>query len=91
MANKSIRETFMATYSTNVFGVATLIKSCLPLLKQSNFPRIVNVTSGLGSLTIMSDWNSIWASARHPVSRHGYLDVPELILLSRHTTHRRLP
>lgn len=43
------------TYETNVFGVAATINTFLPLLRQSPSPRIVNVSSGLGSLTLLSD------------------------------------
>jgi NAD(P)-dependent dehydrogenase (short-subunit alcohol dehydrogenase family) len=46
------------TYTTNVFGVASLIEAALPLLEKSNFPRIVNVSSGLGSLTFHADKNN---------------------------------
>jgi len=43
------------TYETNVFGVVATINAFLPLLRQSPSPRIVNVSSGLGSLTLLSD------------------------------------
>lgn len=42
-------------YETNVFGVVTVTRAALPLLRRSTAPRIVNVSSGLGSLTQMSD------------------------------------
>lgn len=43
------------TYETNVFGVFTVTKAFLPLLRKSAAGRIVNVSSGLGSLTLRSD------------------------------------
>jgi NAD(P)-dependent dehydrogenase (short-subunit alcohol dehydrogenase family) len=43
------------TYETNVFGVVAVTNAMLPLLRRSPAPRIVNVSSGLGSLSIMSD------------------------------------
>ena len=43
------------TYETNVFGVVAVTNALLPLLRRSPAPRIVNVSSGLGSLSIMSD------------------------------------
>ncbi|AYB32075.1 SDR family oxidoreductase [Chryseolinea soli] len=46
-----IREVF----ETNFFGPIEMIKKFLDLLKKSASPRIVNVTSGLGSLTLHSD------------------------------------
>ncbi|ADO55016.1 SDR family oxidoreductase [Paenibacillus polymyxa] len=43
------------TYETNVFGVFSVTKTILPLLKKSSAGRIVNLSSGLGSLTLNSD------------------------------------
>jgi NAD(P)-dependent dehydrogenase (short-subunit alcohol dehydrogenase family) len=40
------------TYSTNVFGTMRVIQAMLPLLLASPAPRIVNLSSGLGSLTL---------------------------------------
>ena len=45
------------TYETNVFGVVAMIGALLPLLKKSEAGRIVNLSSGLGSLTQNSDPN----------------------------------
>ncbi len=39
------------TLATNVIGTITVIQTMLPLLRRSDRPRIVNVSSGLGSLT----------------------------------------
>ena len=41
-----VRETF----ETNVFGSIRVLLAMLPLLRRSDAPRIVNVSSGLGSL-----------------------------------------
>jgi NAD(P)-dependent dehydrogenase (short-subunit alcohol dehydrogenase family) len=46
-----IREVF----ETNFFGAINVTKAFLDLLKNSGAPRIVNVTSGLASLTLHSD------------------------------------
>lgn len=43
------------TYETNVFGVFSITKAMLPLLKKSSSGRIVNLSSGLGSLTLNSE------------------------------------
>lgn len=40
---------------TNFFGVIQVTQAFVDLLRQSPAPRIVNVTSGLGSLTLQSD------------------------------------
>ena len=39
------------TLDTNVIGTIRVIQTMLPLLQRSDRPRIVNVSSGLGSLT----------------------------------------
>ncbi|WP_245855684.1 SDR family oxidoreductase [Paenibacillus rigui] len=43
------------TYETNVFGVFSVTKAILPLLKKSSAGRIVNLSSGLGSLNLNSN------------------------------------
>ncbi|BAY73980.1 short-chain dehydrogenase/reductase SDR [Nostoc linckia NIES-25] len=48
-------QTLRHTYETNVFGVFAVTKALLPLLKKSTAGRIVNVSSGLGSLTLNLD------------------------------------
>lgn len=40
-----------AIYETNVFGVIAVTQAMLPLLRKSEAPRVVNVSSGVGSLT----------------------------------------
>ena len=42
-------------YETNVFGIVRMTRAALPLLKQSTQPVIVNVSSGLGSLGVVTD------------------------------------
>jgi NAD(P)-dependent dehydrogenase (short-subunit alcohol dehydrogenase family) len=44
-------EIFRRTYETNVFGVVAVTNAFLPALRRSAHPRIVNVSSGTGSLT----------------------------------------
>ncbi|WP_218651767.1 SDR family NAD(P)-dependent oxidoreductase [Nostoc sp. C052] len=55
-------ETLRHTYETNVFGVFAVTKTFLPLLKKSKAGRIVNLSSGLGSLTKNSDPNYEFAN-----------------------------
>jgi len=45
-------------FDTNFFGVISVTQVFLELLKKSKRPRISNITSGLGSLTLHSD--STW-------------------------------
>ncbi|MBN9687441.1 MULTISPECIES: SDR family oxidoreductase [unclassified Corallococcus] len=42
---------FRAVFETNVFGVIAVTQAMLPLLRESPAGRIVNVSSGVGSLT----------------------------------------
>jgi len=44
-------DAFKQTYETNVFGAFSVLKAFLPLLQKSQAPRVVNVSSTLGSLT----------------------------------------
>ena len=50
-------DAFEKTFETNVFGVFRVTKALLPLLKKSKHGRIVNISSGLGSLTRNADPN----------------------------------
>jgi NAD(P)-dependent dehydrogenase (short-subunit alcohol dehydrogenase family) len=47
--------TFQEVFATNVFGVIAVTQAFSDLLHQSPAPRIVNVSSGLGSLTLQND------------------------------------
>jgi NAD(P)-dependent dehydrogenase (short-subunit alcohol dehydrogenase family) len=45
----------LAVYEVNVLGAVRMIHAFLPLLERSSAPVVVNVTSGLGSLTVAAD------------------------------------
>ncbi|WP_433200903.1 SDR family NAD(P)-dependent oxidoreductase [Dactylosporangium sp. CS-047395] len=47
-------EQLRMAYETNVFGLIAVTQAFLPALERSAHPRVVNVSSGTGSLT----WNS---------------------------------
>ncbi|MBO2457001.1 SDR family oxidoreductase [Actinomadura violacea] len=60
-------------FDTNLFGVMRVTNALLPLLRRSPAARIVNVSSGTGSLAHMTDpdhyfWN-LGAAAAYPVSK----------------------
>jgi NAD(P)-dependent dehydrogenase (short-subunit alcohol dehydrogenase family) len=55
---------FRRIYETNVFGVAAVTNAFLPALRRSAHPRIVNISSGTGSLT--------WATGPEFPHRGGY-------------------
>ena len=44
-----------AVFETNVIGVIAVTEAMLPLLRHCTHPRIINVSSSVGSLTLMSD------------------------------------
>ncbi|MCQ9640901.1 SDR family oxidoreductase [Chryseobacterium sp. WG14] len=46
---------FKATYDANVYGVIRVTQAFIDLLKKSPEPRIVNVSSSQGSITLHSD------------------------------------
>ncbi|WP_370898641.1 SDR family oxidoreductase [Chryseobacterium gossypii] len=48
-------ERFRNVYETNVFGVVRVTQAFIDLLKSSPEPRIVNVSSSQGSLTLAAD------------------------------------
>ncbi len=52
--NTSIDQ-FKATYDANVYGVVRVTQAFIDLLKMSPEPRIVNVSSSQGSITLHSD------------------------------------
>ena len=51
-------EAMRRTFETNFFGTVALTQPLLPLLRAADSARIVNLSSGLGSLTINSDSSS---------------------------------
>ena len=61
-----------AVWETNVFGVLAVYQAMLPLLREAPAARIVNVSSGVGSLTLNSDpayaYRSIFGPA-YPASK----------------------
>lgn len=48
-------ENIKEVFETNFFGVINVTQAFLELLKKSDRPRISNITSGLGSLTLHTD------------------------------------
>ena len=63
-ANKglSTRELFNQTFSTNITGTACLTEACLPLLRKSELPRLVFVSSRMGSLSEATNKSTIYYS-----------------------------
>ena len=65
-SNVSLDE-MRAVWDTNVFGVLAVYQAMLPLLRQTPGARIVNVSSGVGSLTANSNPAFPWRSIFGPV------------------------
>ena len=61
--------TIRKVFDTNFFGTINVTEKFLDLLKKSDEPRIVNVTSGLASLTLHSDPN--WKYYKFKNSAYG--------------------
>lgn len=59
-------EQLREVYDVNVFGVTRVTSAFIPLLRKSEHGRIVNMSSGLGSLTLLSDQSN-------PISQRGFL------------------
>ena len=65
-SNVSLDE-MRAVWETNVFGVLALYQAMLPLLRKAPHARIVNVSSGVGSLTTNSNAEYGYRSIFGPV------------------------
>lgn len=52
------RKNFQDVFNTNVFGTMLLTQALEPLLQKSADPRIVNVSSELGSITMRNDYST---------------------------------
>ena len=73
---------FKQVFETNFFGVIEVTQAFIDLLKQSPEPRIVNVTSGLGSLTLHSDpsWKYFTVKPASYVSSKAALNAYTIVL-----------
>ena len=58
------------TFETNVFGTVRMLHACLPLLERSAAPVVVNVSSGLGSLSVVTSMPAdIYPGVAYPASK----------------------
>ncbi|HXO10725.1 MAG TPA: SDR family NAD(P)-dependent oxidoreductase [Solirubrobacteraceae bacterium] len=60
-------EQMRMVYETNVFGPVRVLRAFIPLLENSSAPVVVNVSSGVGSLSLASDHQSPLSQANFPV------------------------
>ena len=58
-------------YETNVFGLVATTQAALPLLRRAEAGRIVNLSSGAGSLALVSapDWRPEWNGLAYNTSK----------------------
>jgi len=77
-------DTFRRIYETNVFGVVAVTNAFLPALRRSAHPRIVNISSGTGSLTWATDPQSRHWSARHAAYRSSKAALNALTVFYAH-------
>lgn len=69
-------------FETNFFGVISVTQAFLELLKKSDSPRINNITSGLGSLTLHSDptWKFYDAKSAYYAPSKAALNAYTIVL-----------
>jgi NAD(P)-dependent dehydrogenase (short-subunit alcohol dehydrogenase family) len=65
-------------YETNVFGVVRVTRAFLPLLRAAEAPSVINVTSGVGSFTLIRDPNRI--ESQYPLAAYGSSKVAVTML-----------
>jgi NAD(P)-dependent dehydrogenase (short-subunit alcohol dehydrogenase family) len=63
------RDLMRTTFETNVFGPTLVTKAFIPLMKRSPNPRIINVTSSLGSISLISDHSNPYSAVQYPAYR----------------------
>ncbi|KZL87461.1 short chain dehydrogenase [Colletotrichum incanum] len=63
------REILRTSFDTNVFGVLLLSNALTPLLKLSRSPKIINVSSEVGSITAKLDPTNPWSKVPAEVYR----------------------
>jgi NAD(P)-dependent dehydrogenase (short-subunit alcohol dehydrogenase family) len=80
-SDASIRD-IQNVFDTNFFGVISVTQAFMELLKKSESPRISNITSGLGSLTLHSDpgWKYYDYKATSYVTSKAALNTYTIIL-----------
>jgi NAD(P)-dependent dehydrogenase (short-subunit alcohol dehydrogenase family) len=66
-ASTASMEEIREVWDTNVFGTLAVYQAFLPLLRESSDARIVNVSSGVGSLATNADPNSPYHSRYGPI------------------------
>jgi NAD(P)-dependent dehydrogenase (short-subunit alcohol dehydrogenase family) len=76
----SLRDKFVTTYNINTFGAAVLTEAFIPLLSKSSAPRIVFISSNLGSLALKADLTSGMSGILVPIYRSSKAAMNMLML-----------
>jgi NAD(P)-dependent dehydrogenase (short-subunit alcohol dehydrogenase family) len=63
------RQQMRTIFETNVFGPTLLTEALIPVMKHSSNPRIINVSSTLGSMSMISDHSSPYSQVKYPAYR----------------------
>ncbi|KAJ4397902.1 hypothetical protein N0V91_010593 [Didymella pomorum] len=63
------RNELKSIFDTNVFGPTLVTQAAIPLLQKAKDPRIINVTSSLGSISTRLNPQDIVAGANYPAYR----------------------
>jgi NAD(P)-dependent dehydrogenase (short-subunit alcohol dehydrogenase family) len=71
-------------YETNVFGTVRVTRAFLPLLRAAEAPSVVNVTSGVGSFTLIHDPNRV--ESQYPLAAYGSSKVAVTMLTMQYAT-----
>jgi NAD(P)-dependent dehydrogenase (short-subunit alcohol dehydrogenase family) len=90
-ASQVRRASLLSTFDTNVAGIAVTTNALLPLLRASSRPRILNVSSELGSTRLVNDpdWaHTSVASAAYQTSKSA-LDMLT-VLYAKELSHEHI-
>ena len=84
--SKTKREEFLHIMNTNVAGPLMMTQAFLPLLQRSKAPKVINISSGLGSVDMASNITCTSyrcsKSALNMLSKVFSVEYPEVVFLS---------
>lgn len=77
-------ETIWRTFETNLAGPLRVTQACLPLLRKSSEPRVINMSSGAGQLAEgLQDWAPAYSmskTALNSLTQHFAAALPEFAI-----------
>ncbi|KAJ8100227.1 hypothetical protein POJ06DRAFT_100016 [Lipomyces tetrasporus] len=75
-----MRARLYRTYNTNVFGAAAVTEEFLPLLRKSTLPRVIFISSSLGSLAEAADFTNPYSNLLLPAYKSSKSALNMLML-----------